>query len=914
MEDARRHHRRAVSILLLLLSIVFSCNLVNSLSQDEISAMNDLRNSLGAVLNASASDDPCTWSGFRCAGGHITEIYIKGNDLTGKTLPASFSSLTYLTQLQLQGNNLTGPLPTLKGFSSLQQLLLNNNNFTSVPSDCFDGMTSLQSLFIDQNPLLSPWPIPAGLSTATGLNTFSAVSANINGSIPSFLGTLPSLTTLHLSFNNLQGGLPDSFSGSSIQSLWLNSQKLSGSVAVLQNMTSVAEVWLHGNSFTGPLPDFTGLTNLQNLSVRDNQLTGPVPDSLIKLPQLKVVKLANNNLQGPTPKFASSVELDLTGLNNFCTEIPGGQCDPLVNTLLSILKPWGYPLYFATRWTGNAPCSSSWLGLTCSGNNVTRFEMSNKNLSGTISSDFSLLTSLQVLNLSNNNLTGTIPTELTKLTKLKQLDLSNNNLYGNKPSFPSNVIVNVDGNPNFGKAYPSPPSSTSTKDGQDTTALKVGLPVGIIVVLALVGVGIWWGKNKLVKRSDKVQNPNSLLMNRWPDQDGVKIATAGLMTNGGGSGPSKAHVAEDKNLIISIEVLRKVTDNFSKENILGRGGFGTVYKGELPDGTKIAVKRMETGMASDKGLDEFTSEISVMTKVRHRHLVSLLGYCLEGNERLLVYEYLPQGTLSRFLFHWKEEGLKPLDWARRLIIALDVARGVEYLHVLANQSFIHRDLKPSNILLGDNMRAKVADFGLVRLAPDNKASFATRLAGTFGYLAPEYAVTGRVTTKVDVYSFGVILMELITGRKSLDESKPEDSMHLVSWFRRMYIIKDMFPKAIDPEIQPDEETLASICKVAELAVHCTAREPHQRPDMNYAVNVLSSLAELWQPSEPDSEDVDGINLDMSLSEALHRWQAFGDGSQTYSSTFPGSSVDNTQSTIPVAPPAFVTSLKSSDGR
>ncbi|KAJ6318468.1 hypothetical protein OIU76_013917 [Salix suchowensis] len=192
-------------------------------------------------------------------------------------------------------------------------------------------------------------------------------------------------------------------------------------------------------------------------------------------------------------------------------------------------------------------------------------------------------------------------------------------------------------------------------------------------------------------------------------------------------------------MVISIQVLRNVTNNFSEENILGRGGFGTVYKGELHDGTKIAVKRMESGVVSEKGLAEFMSEIAVLSKVRHRHLVALLGYCLDGNERLLVYEYMPQGTLSRHLFSCKEEGVKSLDWTRRLTIGLDVARGVEYLHGLAHQSFIHRDLKPSNILLGDDMRAKVADFGLVRLAPEGKNSIETRLAGTFGYLAPEYA-------------------------------------------------------------------------------------------------------------------------------------------------------------------------------
>ncbi|KAL8100692.1 hypothetical protein AgCh_032809 [Apium graveolens] len=257
--------------------------------------------------------------------------------------------------------------------------------------------------------------------------------------------------------------------------------------------------------------------------------------------------------------------------------------------------------------------------------------------------------------------------------------------------------------------------------------------------------------------------------------------------------------------------------------------------------------------AGNMGLDEFKSEIAVLTKVRHRHLVGILGYCLDGNERLLVYEYMPQGPLSRYLFNWKEEGLKPLEWSKRLTIALDVARGVEYLHGLAQQSFIHRDLKPSNILLGDDMRAKVANFGLVRLAPDGKASLVTRLAGTFG----------------------------------------------------MHLNKETFRKAIDPTIDLDEEVLVShykksvsVSTISDLAGHCCAREPHQRPDMSHAVNVLSSLAELWKPSDPDPDDVYEFDLDMTLAQAVEKWQALeGLNGMDYSSSGIGSS-DNTKPAYP----------------
>ncbi|KAF2305687.1 hypothetical protein GH714_007565 [Hevea brasiliensis] len=462
--------------------------------------------------------------------------------------------------------------------------------------------------------------------------------------------------------------------------------------------------------------------------------------------------------------------------------------------------------------------------------NITVINFQNMGLTGTISPSFSLIPSLQKLILADNLLTGTIPTELTTLPSLTLLNVENNRLYGKVPTFRLAEVITL-GNPDIGKDnssfYPpgTPPGTPSTpgKDGggsvSDGSGGKtssmgkiVGSVIGAVCGLCVVGLGVF----------SIVGNRNS---------------TVRAESYTDSSGPSDIHVVDTGNMVISIQVLRNVTNNFSEENILGNGGFGTVYKGELHDGTKIAVKRMESGVMTEKGLAEFRSEIAVLTKVRHRHLVALLGYCLDGNERLLVYEYMPQGTLR-------------------------------------------------------------------------KTSIETRLAGTFGYLAPEYAVTGRVTTKVDVFSFGVILMEMITGRKALDETQPEDSVHLVTWFRRMHINKDTFHKIIDPTIDLDEGTLASISTVAELAGHCTAREPYQRPDMGHVVNVLSSLVELWKPSEPDPDDVYGIDLEMTLPDALKKWQASEESNLDSFAT----SGDNTQTSIPTRPSGFAESFTSEDGR
>ncbi|XP_022865229.1 receptor protein kinase TMK1-like [Olea europaea var. sylvestris] len=932
-----------VSKLILFAILLFLVTTGNSQSGDA-GVMLELKKNINAPSSLGWTDsDPCNWKNVRCSKNdkRVTRIQIGGQGLKG-SLPPNLNNLTSLQYFEVQLNELTGSLPSLAGLSSLQSLLLNNNNFTSIPPDFFNGMTSLQQVYLDYNPF-SSWGIPDSLKSASTLQTFSANSANISGTLPDFLvgDAFSSLVKLHLAFNYLEGPLPSTLSGSSIQSLWLNGQygnsKLNGSIAVLQNMTQLTEVWLHGNSFSGPLPEFSGLTQLQKLSLRDNSLTGPVPASLVGLKSLMVVNLTNNMLQGPTPKFSNSVQVDMKEkTNSFCLPVPGVECDSRVNVLLSVAQDVGYPITFAENWKGNDPCI--WMGIACNGVNITVINFQRMSLTGTISPNFSDISSLQKLVLANNNLTGTIPNELANLPNLKELDVTNNQIYGRVPMFRSNVFVKTDGNVNIGKDAPptnspggnsSGNSRGSSSDGgrgakgngekKSFTGVVVGSVIGGVCALVFAGALVLCLYRTKCKRSGRVQSPNARVLHpqHLESEDAAKITIAGSSINGGtsetyshgSSGPSDIHIIEAGNMIISIQLLKEVTNNFSQDNILGRGGFGTVYKGELPDATKIAVKRMESGVMSEKGLDEFKSEIAVLTKVRHRHLVALLGYGLDETERLLVYEYMPQGTLSRYLFNWKEEGLKALEWTKRLTIALDVARGVEYLHGLAQQSFIHRDLKPSNILLGDDMRAKVADFGLVRLAPDGKASLVTRLAGTFGYLAPEYAVTGRVTTKIDVFSFGVILMEMITGRKALDETVPDDRQHLVPWFRRALLDKDHFRKAIDPTLDLDEETLASINTVAELAGYCCSREPYQRPDMGHAVNVLSSLAELWKPTEPtDPEDIYGIDYDMSLPQAVKKWQALEGMSGMDGST------ENTQTSIPTRPSGFADSFASADGR
>ncbi|KAL6009394.1 hypothetical protein ACLOJK_022623 [Asimina triloba] len=876
--------------------------------QDDVSAMQKLADLLKPPPdNWSPTSDPCSsspkWAGVDCSSGRVVGINLASKSLQG-SLPPDLAKLSSLQTLALQNNRLSGALPSLANLSDLKSIYLAGNQFTSIPPTFFAGLSSLQIVTLDDNPL-SPWAIPDDLANSTSLTSFYASNASVSGSIPDFFGKLLSFQSLRLSYNTITGGLPSSFAGSLIVNLWLNNQKsdekLSGKIDVLAAMTQLRQVWLHVNSFTGPVPDLVNCTGLFDLQLRDNVLTGVLLPSLYALPALVNVSLGNNKLQGPFPAFPSKVQVD-NGLNNnnFCNA-KAGSCSPIVTTLLEVEGGFGYPETLADSWTGNDPCNG-WSFVSCSLGNVTVLSLRKQQLSGIISPAIGNLTSLRTLLLNDNKLTGPIPDELTTLPQLTNLDLSNNDLSGKIPVFHQGVKLITDGNPRLGSELPggtsesgsgsssgdNTGSSTSgsnssspsgSPNGKSTSLLSAGetagIVVGVVVLILIVVISVisCVKRSKSKQKKGYITGPETLKLNgNVENGNGVGSDMNSLNS----SGHSNANVFEIGSRVISINDLRLATNNFSEDNIVGKGGFGVVYKGVLRDGSEVAVKRMEAAVISSKGLNEFQAEIAVLTKVRHRHLVGLKGYCTDGNEKLLVYEYMPNGTLGQHLVDREQYGYDVLSWKQRLTIALDVARGIEYLHSLAHQSFIHRDLKPSNILLGDDMRAKVSDFGLVKLAPDGKYSMETRLAGTFGYLAPEYATTGKVTTKADVYSYGVILMEIITGRKVLDDDKPEEQVNLVTWFRRVLISKaDNIRNILDPALHPDEEMFSSINAVSELAGHCTAREPYQRPEMGHVVNILSPMVEQWKPASPPQDDDDdyGHEQPLNLGLALKHWQA-----------------------------------------
>ncbi|XP_031111830.1 receptor-like kinase TMK4 [Ipomoea triloba] len=845
---------------------------------DDAAVMSKLLAALSPAPSGwSASKDPCTWTNVNCdkSTGNVLSINLNPQSISGE-LPSELTQLESLRSLSVQKNSLSGPLPSFANMSSLQELYLDSNQFSSIPQDFLLGLPNLQIFSISDNGELIPWKIPSYLAESTNLESFYASNASITGVIPNFFDSFPNLQNLRLSYNNLTGSLPGSFGSTFIQNLWLNNQQqgLSGTIHVLSSMTQLSQVWLQANAFTGPIPDLSKCVNLFDLQLRDNQLTGVVPVSITALPKLVNITLQNNYLQGPIPDFGNNVKINVVG-NSFCKDTPG-PCDPQVTALLAFAGGLGYPIMLTHSWEGNDACNS-WKYISCDEQgNVITVNLEMDDFSGTISPALANLTSLRNLYLDNNNLSGPIPENLNTLPNLQVLDVSNNHLSGLIPYFPSSIKVNTDGNlftgkvvspgggsPVLGQNSDAPiPSDIPLSGNSNGSSISAGMIVGVVISVVIVVVIVFFVSYKCyMKRQHKMK----------VSVKGTAVSTEIKKRDIVDCGRT-FHVHEDGNIAIPIQVLEKATNFFSQENVLGSGGYGVVYLGELDDGTKVAVKKMKDGATLTTGMNEFQAEIAFLTKVRHRNLVALIGYCINDNNRLLVYEYMPQGTLGHHLFEWEKHGFDPLTWKQRVTIALDVARGIEYLHSLAHQSFIHRDIKSSNILLCDDTRAKVADFGLVRKVPNDKSSFETRVAGTFGYLAPEYATTGRATDKVDVYAFGVVLMEIITGKKAIDETLPDETCHLVTWFHKIIIRKGYnLRNAIDPTLDLDDQTFESISKVAELAAHCTANKYFRRPNMEHVVNVLGPFAQKWKPLRPEEieEKYGGLDLHMSLPLAFY---------------------------------------------
>ncbi|KAK8592274.1 hypothetical protein V6N13_062860 [Hibiscus sabdariffa] len=304
--------------------------------------------------------------------------------------------------------------------------------------------------------------------------------------------------------------------------------------------------------------------------------------------------------------------------------------------------------------------------------------------------------------------------------------------------------------------------------------------------------------------------------------------------------------------IFTFRELVVATDNFNPDNLVGEGGFGRVYQGYIEAIDRIvAVKQLDRNGV--QGSREFFSEVLMLSLVQHPNLVNLVGYCADGDQRILVYEFMPNGSLENHLLDLSP-GLKPLDWNTRMKIAVGAAKGLEYLHDFADPPIIFRDFKASNILLDENFNPKLSDFGLAKLGPtEGKDHVSTRVMGTYGYCAPEYARTGKLTTKSDVYSFGVVFLELISGRRAIDLGRPFEEQYLVAWAEPLFKDRQKFTLMADTLLEGNYP-VKGLCQALAVAAMCLQEDAVKRP---LIADVVTAIDYLARPKE-------NINIDAEV--------------------------------------------------
>lgn len=389
----------------------------------------------------------------------------------------------------------------------------------------------------------------------------------------------------------------------------------------------------------------------------------------------------------------------------------------------------------------------------------------------------------------------------------------------------------------FYEQSPAPVPQPTPNDGGKTTKTIVIATVSSVAAVAAALLGLWYYLfccRRKSRRGEEVSE-EILLRNFKGSNRPELMEGAILVTDGEDSG--EMHY-------IGLTTILAATNNFSNENKLGEGGFGPVYKGKLPNGKEVAVKRLS--LRSSQGLEEFRNEVILIIKLQHKNLVRLLGYCLEGDEKLLVYEYMANTSLDAFLFDPVKN--KELDWAKRANIINGTARGLLYLHEDSRLKIIHRDMKASNVLLDDEMSPKISDFGTARIFGGNQLEANTeRVVGTYGYMAPEYALEGLFSIKSDVYSFGILMLEIISGKKNRGIYHSECGQSLLTYAWRLWN-EGKGIELIDPN-------LVETCSVSEalrwmhIALLCIQDDPAQRPTMSLVLLMLGSKAvNLPQPS------------------------------------------------------------------
>ncbi|KAI4380388.1 hypothetical protein MLD38_006584 [Melastoma candidum] len=741
------------------------------------------------------------------------------NNLTG-TIPDGIFKLKNLTNLFLWETSLSGSIPRVVESLYLTEIDLSNNNLVgNIPED-FGKLQRLSLLVLINNDLSGP--IPDSIGRLPSLRNFRIFGNHFSGLLPPDFGRYSALEVFEVALNNFTGILPDNLCyGGKLAGLTAFSNNLTGHLPTsLGNCSSLIQVTVYDNVFSGNVPKgLWTLSNLTTLNLHDNMFSGELPT--VFSGSLTHIVINHNKFFGRIPSGLSSARnLQVFDASNNLLNgtIPIELTDlPQLNTLL----------LDGNQISGEIPTFMvSW-------NSLGVLNLSGNQISGRIPVAFGLLRVLTELDLSENQLSGPIPPQLGE-RRLSYLNLSNNNLTGPIPQeFENGAYADSFlNNPDLCSSSPSvklQPCVAGSGNSRKAWSKNIALIISMTIVVFVLALAVFY----VIFSFKKKNNGFDPTLKLTPFQ---RLSFTGS----------------------------DIISGLNEQNVIGSGGSGKVYRVLLSRSSDVvAVKMICNSRKLEHKLEkEFSAEVEILGRIRHVNVVKLLCCISCENVKYLVYEYMPNRSLDQ----WLQKKRRPssevvgstalLDWPKRLHIAIGAAQGLSYMHHDCSLPIIHRDIKSSNILIDADFNAKIADFGLARmLLVQGESATVSAVAGSFGYLAPEYGHTHRVNEKIDVYSFGVVLLELTTGKVANDA---DDDLCLAEWAWRHVQEDNPIVDALDPDIR-DESNLNEMISVFKLGIFCTGTFPSTRPNMKQVVEYLLRYR--------DGTDPDGKNMKNNSSDA-----------------------------------------------
>lgn len=776
--------------------------------------------------------------------GNLTNLevlWLTQCNLVG-TIPDSLGKLKKLKDLDLAFNNLYGSIPSsLMEMTSLNQIELYNNSLSGELPRGWSNLTALRLLDASMNHLTGTIPDDLCRLPLESLNLYEN---RFEGELPKSIADSPNLYELRLFGNRLTGKLPASL-GKNSPLRWIDlstNQFWGGIPASLCDQGQLEELLMIYNLFSGEIPASLGMCqSLTRVRLGYNRLSGEVPAGIWGLPHVYLLELVDNSLSGPistTIAGAGNLSSLILSKNNFSGAIPDE-----IGWLENLEEFSGSDNNFS----GSLPDSIVNLG------QLGTLDLHNNKLSGQLPKGVRSLKKLNELNLANNDINGNIPDEIGSLSVLNFLDLSHNQLSGKVPRGLQNLKLNQL-NLSYNRLSGELPPQLA-KDMYRTSFL--GNP------------GLCGDLKGLCDGSDEVKNAGYIWLLRAMFIVATLVLLIGVVWfyfKYRNFKNARRAIDKSKWTLMSFHKLGfgedEILNCLDDDNVIGSGSSGKVYKVVLSNGEAVAVKKLWGGVVKDiesgdfeKGQvqdNAFDAEVETLGKIRHKNIVKLWCCCTTRDCKLLVYEYMPNGSLGDLL-HSSKGGL--LDWPTRYKIAVDSAEGLSYLHHDCVPPIVHRDVKSNNILLDGDFGARVADFGVAKVVETTAkgAKSMSAIAGSCGYIAPEYAYTLRVNEKSDIYSFGVVILELVTGRRPVDPEFGEKD--LVKW-----VCTTIDQKGVDHVLDSrlDSCFKEEICKVLNIGLMCTSPLPINRPAMRRVVKML-------QEAGTDSNQTKASKKDGKLS-------------------------------------------------